>query len=136
MFSILRIYKSSQPFKKINFLSNIFYRLYLFLNSCHVHPLCNLGNGITFVHGSIGVVINRGAGIGSNVRIYHNVTIGNDGKGGIPNIEKNVIIYSNSVVVGNICIGKNSVIGASPFVNKNVTPYIVWAGTLLSRFGH
>lgn len=68
------------------------------------------------------MVIDRLVTFGNNVKIYQNVTIGNNGKSGIPVIEDNVTIFANSVVVGKIRIGKNSIVRACSFVNRDIPP--------------
>ena len=37
-----------------------------------------------------------------------------------PKIKDHVIIYPNSIIVGDITIGKNSIIGSGSFVNKSI----------------
>ncbi len=81
---------------------------------------------ITFPH-PIGIVIGSDATIASNVVIYQNVTIGrktlyDNSEASYPTIEENVVIYSNAVVAGGIKIGKDSIIGASAVVTKDVPP--------------
>lgn len=89
--------------------------------------LLNGGGGNTLEHNGLGVVISRMAIIGNDCRIYQHVTIG-AGKGGYPIIGNNVTIYANSVVVGNIRIGDNCIIGANSFVNVDVPDNTVYAG--------
>lgn len=76
-----------------------------------------IGPGFNAAH-SFSTVINARK-IGSNFTVYQDVTVGYSG-GGIPVIGNNVTIYANSVVVGNITIGDNVVIGACTFVNKDI----------------
>lgn len=85
---------------------------------------------VTFVH-PVGIVISDQAKIGNNCRIFQNVTIG--GKSdknplNLPTLEDNVTIYANSVLVGKITIGKNSVIGCGSVVMCDVPANEVWAG--------
>ena len=47
----------------------------------------------------------------------------------------NVIIYANSVIVGNITVGKNSIIGACSFVNKDMPANTIWAGVPAKQIG-
>jgi serine O-acetyltransferase len=92
-----------------------------------------IGTNVKIVH-PVGVIIGDEAIIGDNVLIYQNVTIGKNNskksekKDGYPKIEKNVIIYSNSTVVGPIDVGEGSIIGANSFVNKNVKAKTVIVG--------
>ena len=72
--------------------------------------------------------------IGNNVRIFHNVTIGckwSDNqleKEYAPVIEDNVMIGAGAVILGNVRIGKNSIIGANSVVNHDVEMNTVVAG--------
>ena len=90
---------------------------------------------MTFVHGAIGIVLNRNVVFGNNLKIYQNVTIGNDGSGGIPVIEDDVTIYANSVVMGNITVGKNAIIGAMSLVHKNIPANTKWGGVPAKQIG-
>jgi len=73
----------------------------------------------------VGIVIGYKVEIGKGCKIYHNVTIGTkdtyDFKNGTyPKIGDNVIIYPNSIILGNISIGDNSIIGAGSVITENV----------------
>ena len=50
--------------------------------------------------------------------IYQNCTIG-DRKGGRPTIGNNVIIYAGAMILGDISIGDNCIIGANSVVTKS-----------------
>ncbi|WP_418510452.1 serine O-acetyltransferase [Corallibacter sp.] len=72
-----------------------------------------------------GIVIGYKVKIGKECKIYHNVTIGTketqDFKNGrYPKIGNKVIIYPNSVVIGNIKIGDNVIIGAGSIVLNDI----------------
>jgi serine O-acetyltransferase len=73
---------------------------------------------LNFPH-PIGIVIGRGVTFGNNCQVFQNCTIGG-GKGGYPKIGNNVTIYPNSIIIGGISIGDNSIVGANSFINKNV----------------
>jgi serine O-acetyltransferase len=57
--------------------------------------------------------------IGKNCMINHMVTIGNNNKG-YPTILDNVRIHTGAVIMGNITIGNNVIIGANTVVYFNV----------------
>jgi serine O-acetyltransferase len=98
-----------------------------------IHPGATIGNGFTIDHGT-GVVIGETAIIGNNVKLYQGVTLGAksfplDENGqpikGIlrhPIIEDDVIIYSNSTILGRITIGKGSIIGGNIWIDHDVPP--------------
>lgn len=96
-----------------------------------IHPGASIGKGFTIDHGT-GVVIGETAIIGNNVKLYQGVTLGaksfpldDAGKPikGIerhPILEDDVIIYSNSTILGRITIGKGAVIGGNVWVDHDV----------------
>lgn len=98
-----------------------------------IHPGAQIGPGFFIDHGT-GVVIGETCVIGANVKLYQGVTLGaksfpldengNPVKGikRHPNLEDNVIIYAEATVLGNVTIGKNSVIGANKWVTHDVPP--------------
>lgn len=66
-----------------------------------------------------GIVIGNNAKVGANCTFYQNVTIGQS-RGKYPRIGSNVIIYPNSIVLGDIAIGNNSIILAGSVVLSDV----------------
>lgn len=96
-----------------------------------IHPGALIGEYFTIDHGT-GVVIGETAVIGNNVKMYQGVTLGAksfplDENGnpikGIdrhPKIGNNVIIYSNSTILGNISVGDGAVIGGNLWVDADV----------------
>lgn len=95
-----------------------------------IHPGAHLGEGLFIDHGT-GVVIGETAKIGDYVKIYQGVTLGalsfpKDACGKIikgaqrhPTIENNVTIYSGATVLGNITIGKDSIIGGNVWLTES-----------------
>ncbi|WP_052811644.1 serine O-acetyltransferase [Vibrio renipiscarius] len=76
----------------------------------------------------IGIVIGKGVLLGKNCVIYQGVTIGksNAHSDFYPVIGSNVTIYTGAVIIGNINIGDNCVIGAGRVVSRSLE-----AGTIL-----
>ena len=67
--------------------------------------------------------------IGENCHVWQNVTIGKQWPGGEkPVIGNNVFVCTGSVVLGNITIGDNVVIGANAVVTKSVPNNCIVAG--------
>lgn len=67
--------------------------------------------------------------VGRNLQIWHNVTVGKERSGGsMPIIGDNVKICTGAVVLGNITIGNNTVIGACTVVVKSVPDNCVVVG--------
>lgn len=80
----------------------------------------SLGNGITFYHGNI--IINGGASLGCGCKLHGNNCIGNKGRNDgnkCPKIGKNVDIGFGAVIIGNLTIADNCVIGANAVVTKS-----------------
>ena len=96
-----------------------------------IHPGATIEPGFFIDHGT-GVVIGETTIIGRNVRIYQGVTLGalslprNAGeklrnKKRHPTIEDNVIIYSNTTVLGvETVIGQGSIIGGNIWLTESV----------------
>jgi serine O-acetyltransferase len=93
-----------------------------FLTGIEIHPGAIIGSGLVIDHG-MGTVIGETAEIGENVTLYHNVTLG-----GVslkkekrhPTVEDYVVIGAGAQVLGPICIGAHSRIGANAVVVKDV----------------
>ena len=93
-----------------------------------IGPNC-FGKGLTLFHiGSI--IVNPHARIGENCKLHGANCIGNNGKTqGVPRIGNNVDSGYGAVVIGDIEIADDVVIGANAVVNKSVTePGAVVAG--------
>ena len=98
-----------------------------------IHPAATIGSHFTIDHGT-GVVIGATCIIGNHVKLYQGVTLGAksfplDANGnpikGIdrhPILEDNVIVYSNSTILGRITIGHDAVIGGNVWVTEDVAP--------------
>ncbi len=111
------------------------------LTGIDIHPGAVIGKNFFIDHGT-GVVIGETTEIGDNVKIYQGVTLGalsfpTDGAGNLkrgfkrhPTIEDDVIIYSNTSILGDITIGKGSTIGGNVFLTDAVPP-----GSKVSREG-
>jgi len=103
------------------------------LTGIDIHPGAKIGKNFFIDHGT-GVVIGETAVIGDNVRIYQGVTLGalsfqKDAQGRLvkggkrhPTIEDNVIIYAEATILGDIVIGKGSVVGGNAWVKDAIPP--------------
>jgi serine acetyltransferase len=88
---------------------------------------CKVPFTTNFNHFACGVVIAKEVKLGRNCIIGPNVTIG-ERHGGYPTIEDGVVICCNSVIIGNVTIGKDSVIGAGSVVLDDIPPNSVAVG--------
>jgi len=94
------------------------------LNGAEFRPGCSIGAGAVIRHPA-GIVIGTGVQIGNNCTLQHGVTIGekfvdarSDGR--YPAIGSGVTFGTHSVVVGDIRVGSDAVIGALTFVDSDV----------------
>lgn len=90
---------------------------------CQNHKNLELGKDVdigafTYINAKYGVLIEDSVQIGSHCSIYSISTI--DNKKGKIILKKNCKIGTHSVIMPGVVIGKNSVIGAFSFVNKNI----------------
>lgn len=95
-----------------------------FLTGVDIHPAALLGRRL-FIDHATGVVIGETAIVGSDVTIYQGVTLGGTGKQHgkrHPTICDGVYIGNNANVLGNICVGQNSRVGAGSVVLTDVPP--------------
>jgi serine O-acetyltransferase len=89
-----------------------------------IHPAADIGEGFFIDHG-VGVVIGETALIGNNCVMFHNVTLGGTGKHEgkrHPTVGDNVLIGTNSVLLGPITVGSNARIGANSFIIMHDVP--------------
>ena len=96
-----------------------------------MHPGAKIGKNFFIDHGT-GVVIGETTIIGDNVKIYQGVTLGalsfpKDERGKIiksgkrhPTIEDNVTIYAEAAILGDVVIGKNSIVGGNVWIKESV----------------
>jgi serine O-acetyltransferase len=100
------------------------------LTGIEIHPGAVIGAGLFIDHG-MGVVIGETAEIGSDVTLYHGVTLGgtslNKGKRH-PTIGDRVVIGAGAKILGAITIGDDSRIGANAVVVKSVPENSVVVG--------
>ncbi len=100
------------------------------LTGIEIHPGATIGPGFFIDHG-MGVVIGETAEIGTDVTLYHGVTLGGTSlqKGKRhPTLGNNVVVGTGAKVLGAIFVGENSRIGANAVVVKNVPPNSVVIG--------
>lgn len=98
---------------------------------CDISFNANIGENLILPH-PIGIVIGDSVKIGNNVVIYQNVTIGAKNRSDkivdYPVIGNSVTIFPNSIVIGKINIGNNSMVGAGSIVIEDVPPNSIVVG--------
>ena len=93
-----------------------------FMTGIEIHPGAKIGKGVFIDHG-MGVVIGETSEIGDRCLLYQGVTLGGTGKESgkrHPTLEANVVVGAGAKVLGGICVGTNTRIGAGSVVVKNV----------------
>ena len=95
-----------------------------------IHPAAQIKGGVMIDHAT-GVVIGETSQIDENVSIFQGVTLGGRGTEDgdrHPKIKSGVSIIASSTILGNITIGKNSVVAAGSLVLKDVDSDTTVAG--------
>lgn len=87
------------------------------LTSIEMYYSAEIGESFKMNHG-VGTVIGAKTKIGNNVLFHHSVTIG-EKNGGRAQLGNNVIVYPGAIIVGDVFIGNNSIIGANVFIDKS-----------------
>tara|TARA_E500000331_G_C17067225_1_gene630943 strand:+ start:106 stop:849 length:744 start_codon:yes stop_codon:yes gene_type:complete len=93
-----------------------------FITGVEIHPGARIGKGVFIDHG-MGVVIGETSEIGDRCLLYQGVTLGGTGKESgkrHPTLEANVVVGAGAKVLGGICVGTNTRIGAGSVVVKDV----------------
>lgn len=130
---ICNLYRKSNKWIKRNNLYMAFYYSHKIYRKygCIISPKAKIGENLILPH-PIGIIIGEGVKIGDNCVIYQNVTLGRKNRDipDYPTIGKNVIIYCNSTVIGNVKIGDNSIVGCNTVVMKSVEKDSICTGVV------
>lgn len=101
-----------------------------FITNIEIHPAAELGPRLFIDHGA-GVVIGETAVVGSDVTIYHGVTLGgtslSHGKRH-PTVGNRVTVGAGAKVLGNLTVGDDSRIGANAVLVRSVQDHSVVVG--------
>jgi serine O-acetyltransferase len=100
-------------------LSMLLWSLNITLHSCDISPNAKIGKGLYIYH-SVGIVIGCNVLAGDNLTLYQNITIGANKSTKYPVIGNNVSLYAGCVVIGDINIGNNVLVGANSVVTKDI----------------
>ena len=87
-----------------------------------IHPAATIAGGVMIDHAT-GVVIGETSDIEIGVSIFQGVTLGGKGfESGKrhPNIKQGATVFAASTVLGNITVGRNSIVAAGSLVLHNV----------------
>lgn len=103
------------------------WRLNLLVTGADIHPAAQIGGGLRLTHTS-GLVIGKGARLGSDCNVLHGVTIGGSGKrwfdpsfeDGLPEIGDGTEIWAGAKVLGAVKVGRGCHIGANAVVTRDL----------------
>ena len=107
--------------------AEVIWRISYFLTGADIHPGAEIGGGLRITHTS-GLVVGKGARIGSNVTLLHEVTLGGSSRGffeegavdGFPDVGDGSKVAAGAKLLGPITIGKDCFIGANAVVAKDL----------------
>jgi serine O-acetyltransferase len=86
----------------------------------------SIGPGLFIQHGFSTIIVAKS--IGANCWINQQVTIGHSGSDGCPTLLDNVTVNAGAKIIGNITVGRNSIIGANSVVVKSVPADVTVVG--------
>ena len=123
------LFRISSFFYKIKLIpiAKIIWYLNRVIYSVDIDYRAKIDSGFVIVHG-LGTVIGASVEIGKNCKVYQGVTIGGSGFSKVKNnieywqpiIGDNVIIYTNSMILGPINISNNSIIKAGRLIKEDM----------------
>jgi serine O-acetyltransferase len=102
-------------------LEMLFNKLNTMFCNCIIGRGAEFGPGFVLVHAT-GTAINGGVRGGSNVTIYHQVTVGGERGGRTPILGNDVLIASGAKVIGPVRIGDGARVTANSVVFSHVPP--------------
>lgn len=107
--------------------AELVWRISFFLTGADIHPGAEIGGGLRITHTS-GLVVGKGARIGSNVTLLHGVTLGGSSRGffeegvvdGFPDVGDDTKIAAGAKLLGPIKIGAGCFVGANAVVARDL----------------
>tara|TARA_B100001971_G_C18053784_1_gene464233 strand:- start:152 stop:514 length:363 start_codon:yes stop_codon:yes gene_type:complete len=104
----------------------------VFVTGTKIEYNANIGEGFLIAH-SQEIVIGRGSIIGNHVTVYQGVSLGvkdlnpeNINK--FPIIENDVILFAGAKIIGNVRVGRDSIVGTNSVVVNDIPPNSVAVG--------
>ena len=94
--------------------------------NCIVGRGAEFGPGLVFVH-STGIVINGRVRGGSDVTLYHQVTLGGE-RNEVPALGDGVLVGAGAKVIGRLRVGDGARVGANAVVVRDVPPLCTAVG--------
>jgi serine O-acetyltransferase len=112
------LYNRRSIFAKI--IAKLIWNRLVTISGCYISLTARIAGGLKMPH-PIGIVIGGGSVLKANITIYQNVTIGRSSqeRSVLPIIGSGVIIYANSMILGETNIEKDKIIPAFSFIINN-----------------
>lgn len=131
MITPMQLYRASHWFhvRHVPVLPKWIYALSFLVFNLDVPPSAEIGQGTSFGHHGMGIVIHHKAVIGKNCLIMQQVTIG--GRSHMPDVPvlgDHIVVGAGAKILGNVHIGDGSVVGANAVVVHDVPACSVVAG--------
>lgn len=128
-FRITYFFANNKFLRIIGFPIWLLYRLvFNWILGIDIYERTQIGKGFVVWHG-IGLIVHPSTIIGNNVTLRHNTTIGVAKSGGrAPVLEDGVNVGPNVVIIGNVRIGENAIIGAGAVVVSDIPANSVAVG--------
>lgn len=114
--------------KKVPVFPRVIFILTRLLCGCSIPPAVILGEGTRLAHNGLGVVIHDKCVIGRSCVIQANAVLGGKSGEGGPHIGDYCYIGAGAVVLGEIEIGNDVIIGANAVVTHSIPPESVVVG--------
>jgi glycosyltransferase involved in cell wall biosynthesis/serine acetyltransferase len=114
---------------RIPLLPRILEKLNMLIFHCYIPVEAEIGEGFEVGYWGVGVVIHPRARIGRNVFVANGVTVGGRNESPrLPTIEDDVFVATGAKLLGDITVGRGSVIGANAVVIRSVPPRSIAVG--------
>ena len=126
---VMKLQKVSNFFyrKRVPLLPRFFFVINRLLCGCSIPPSVEIGRNTRLAHNGLGVIIHEKAVIGNDTIIQGNVVIGGkDGKA--PIIGDRCYIGAGAVILGNVRISDDSIVGANAVVTHDVPSGMIALG--------
>ena len=101
------------------FLGRVLWRFNVIFSGCHLGSRSDIRAGLLLPH-PLGIWGGDAVTVGGNVKIYQSLTLGHS-IAQYSVVGSNVVIYSGSVVVGQVNVGDGATIGENSFVKSDVS---------------
>lgn len=113
--------------------AELLWRLNFFVSGADIHPGAEIGGGLRLTH-TTGLVIGKGAKLGSNITLLHEVTLGGSSRGffeagapdGFPTVGDGTKVAAGAKLLGPITVGRDCFIGANAVVARDLPDATVY----------